>query len=624
MNEREELMALRRLAELEAKAKGAAAQEPEYDPTEGMSTFDKVAAGAGKAMYDLGRGAGQMVGLVSDEDITESRKRDAALMKTTAGKVGNIGGNVAMFAPTAFIPGANTYTGAATIGAVGGLLQPSVGVQEALQNMAIGGVAGPLGIAAGRLVGAAYQGGKALVEPFFKAGQNKIAARTLQQFAQNPQAAAAAAQAAPRTTATGAQPTLAEATKDMGLAQLQRALQSADPDGFATSLGTRLQANNAARVGTLRGIAGDEAKREAAIAARDRAAKPLYDAAKSSMAKSDDALLNILDRPSASKAWARAQALAKERGETLVIGKDIPETVSFVGGKVEKVAGAHGHSKFVQLPGLLDSSGNPLTTVNAAQNAQYSGKGLHYLKMAMDDMLDDASGAIGKNEQSAIRGTRDQLLSWMDKNLADYGAARSTYASMSKPINQMDVGQRLLDKYASATTDLAGNPRLRAEAFNRALQNEDQLLKQATGFKGVNKLADVLEPDQMRALQSIADEIGLQAAVAEAGKAVGSPTAQNLASQNVLRQLLGPTGLPQTWSENALLNTLMRPVQFAAKAGEPKITNRLAQAMLDPQDAAVLLQMANNPTMAERFGRASLPWLAPVTIGAQRSIAAKE
>lgn len=116
--------------------------EPTYDPTEGMSTTDKVLAGVGKAMTDLGRGAGQMVGLVSRDDVEEARKLDSSLMNTKAGAVGNFAGNLALLAPTAMIPGANTVAGAGLIGATTGLLQPSTSTSETLTNILLGGAGG--------------------------------------------------------------------------------------------------------------------------------------------------------------------------------------------------------------------------------------------------------------------------------------------------------------------------------------------------------------------------------------------------------------------------------------------------------------------------------------------------
>lgn len=127
------------------------------DPTKGMSTFDKMAAGAGKAITDLGRGAGQMLGLVDEQDIAESRKRDAPLMDTKAGIAGNIAGNVAAFVPAAFVPGANTYTGAALAGSIFGALQPTGEDESRLGNTALGGAMGVAGQAGGNALARALQ-----------------------------------------------------------------------------------------------------------------------------------------------------------------------------------------------------------------------------------------------------------------------------------------------------------------------------------------------------------------------------------------------------------------------------------------------------------------------------------
>jgi hypothetical protein len=127
------------------------------DPTDGMSGVDKFRAGIGKAFTDVARGAGQLVGAVSRDDVAQSRKLDAPLMDTGAGVAGNLAGNVALLAPTAMIPGANTVTGAGVVGATAGLLAPSTSTKETLTNVTLGGLGGAGGQAVANKVPALLQ-----------------------------------------------------------------------------------------------------------------------------------------------------------------------------------------------------------------------------------------------------------------------------------------------------------------------------------------------------------------------------------------------------------------------------------------------------------------------------------
>lgn len=122
---------------------------PNTDPTADMSTFDRLRAGVGRGMASAARGVGNLVGLVSDADVAEAKRLDAALMATTAGKVGNVVGNAAIAAPTMFIPGANSYAGAALIGAgLGGAT-----TEGGLKDRAVGTLAGAAGGTAGKWLG---------------------------------------------------------------------------------------------------------------------------------------------------------------------------------------------------------------------------------------------------------------------------------------------------------------------------------------------------------------------------------------------------------------------------------------------------------------------------------------
>ncbi len=139
-----------------------------YDPTAGMSTAGKLAAGAGKAVVDTGRGIGQLLGLVSDEQIAEARRLDQALMNTGAGQVGNVLGHVG----TALMPGgvvgiAGKLAGSARAAQAGrGLMAPTTipgamaaggtyaGIQPgSLEERAQSAGLGALGSGAGQALG---------------------------------------------------------------------------------------------------------------------------------------------------------------------------------------------------------------------------------------------------------------------------------------------------------------------------------------------------------------------------------------------------------------------------------------------------------------------------------------
>lgn len=119
------------------------------NPTEGMGVGEKMAAGAGKAVYDLGLGVRQLLGLAQPGEVEQTRERDAPLMGTTSGKVGNFLGNVGAFMPTMLVPGANTLAGATLLGGGMGAAAPTVEGESRALNVGLGAAGG----AAGKVLG---------------------------------------------------------------------------------------------------------------------------------------------------------------------------------------------------------------------------------------------------------------------------------------------------------------------------------------------------------------------------------------------------------------------------------------------------------------------------------------
>jgi len=530
------------------------AQQAAYDPTQGMSTSEKLLAGAGKAFVDLGRGAGQLarsalpesaanrLGLPTAADIEESRRLDAPLMRTGAGTIGNVAGSVAAALPTAFIPGANTIGGAALLGAAQGALQPVGEKDSRLQNIGTGAL---FGFAVPAAIKTAQIGKAALIDPITDAGRAQIVAKALRRAASNPEQAAQ--NLATRTAATpGFQPTAGQLADDAGLASLERAARAIQPAEFG-DIDTSQQA---ALVNALRGVAGTPEQRAAAVTAREAATAPLYEAATKATFNPTPEFDALMQRPSMQAATRAATDLAAERGGTF--GATLP-------------------------------NGQP----------GYTGQALHDLKMGLDTAIMDPQQGFMGAKKAAADATRNEFLQQLEAQIPEYGQARQTFAEMSKPISQQDIGQELYNRFVPALADTGGVPfKSRADALAQALRNGDQLAKNVTGMKSAT-LKNIMTPEQIGSLEGVVSDAAMRAAAQNAGRGVGSDTVQKMSMSNLINE----AGLP-SW-----IGSIARvPGGYAKAAGnflygqsDEAMRNILADTLRDPQKAAEALRNAGVP-----------------------------
>jgi hypothetical protein len=147
--------------------------EMTYSPTRGMSNTDLFLSGVGRGMTELYRGGQQVAGALTPEQYAQLRQRDAPLIDTTPGAVGNIVGQAAPFMA---IPGTG-ITQAAVIGGAQGALTPVAPGESRGANTAIGAVLGGAGQAGVNMVSRAISG----PTRYASAPRNKLAgdAKTL-------------------------------------------------------------------------------------------------------------------------------------------------------------------------------------------------------------------------------------------------------------------------------------------------------------------------------------------------------------------------------------------------------------------------------------------------------------
>jgi hypothetical protein len=563
-----------------ARSQAKASKPETYDPTEGMSGLDKFRAGMGKAFYDVARGAGQLVGAVSRDDVAESRKRDAPLMRTGAGVAGNIGGTVALLAPTALIPGANTITGGAAIGAGTALLQPSTSTEETIGNLALGGVAG----AAVPAVVRGARVARAAAEPFYEGGRNAIVGRALNRAAGNDapavaqrlQSAAApfvgpSQGAIPRTTmgelVPGSLPTVGQAAQNPGVAALERAATATNPE-VTNAVSQLMTAQNAARVGVLDDMAGrTSGARDFFAAARDGTANQLYANARANglqpLTQQQQALVgDLMQRPAMRDALAQAQRLAANEGLN----------IADPGGSVA---------------------------------------GLDYVRRALADQVAGSNG----NERRILEGIMTRLTGVMDQVSPDLRAARETFAGMSRPINQMDVAQDIMQR---SVNPLSGN--LQPQAFARSLN--DATAARATGFPGAT-LERTMTPAQNNALTSVLLDLQRSNAAQNAGRGVGSDTVQKLAYLNIMDESGVPSVIRNFGPAQVVGGLTGRAADAAYARANRELANRLAEVMLDPAQAATLM-LTGGPAAQNQMlnlltrGGSGLALSAPAVANAQK------
>ena len=548
------------------------------DPTAGMSTGEKFLAGVGKSFVDLGRTAkrvGNMVGIGNYDQAAAARDEelDKPLMNTGAGTAGKVVGDIALTA----IPGyraqqavstgvraagarmlpqagarvasaAAPYVGAAT---AGGLMGAAVTPEDMSGGAATGALAGTFGEAGGRVLAAGYGGAKAVVEPLYEAGRERILKRTLERFAQDPAKVRAAAQS-PKVLVPGYTPTLAEATLDPGIAQLQRGAAASSSD-----VASALAESRARQVGAYRNalddLAGTDGRQQFFEAARKTTADELYGQARAGGLQMDDALqaqINaLLQKPSIQSAISGAKKLAREKGI-----------------KIDDPRG--------------------------------SAAGLMFVDDALGDKIGEAVRAGNDKMAGALKDTQEQLRAFLDVAAPAYGEARRTFIEMSRPVNQMAIGQRLRDRAFPAITEFDPNiPRVNAESYAKALRDPG-MPASATGLRNAT-LENTLDQAQRQTLDNIGQDMARYTAAQEIGRVPGSPTAQYLGAQNVLRQFMGPLGIPQSALDTMAGRVASGLLGFPFKMTQSKTEELLARALSDPATAAKILAAKDPRTIAE-------------------------
>ena len=328
------------------------------------------------------------------------------------------------------------------------------------------------------------------------------------------------------------------------------------------------EAQDQARLKAVQNIAQTPEALKLAEAYRSTITTPMYEQAKKEIVSSDNQLNQLLSRPAMNKAQDLATRLAAQENKIISFGQATP-------------GGLEQRFNDWQIPGDI-----------AATYPKYSIEGLHYMKLALDAMKKDPLvHGIDKTEALLIGKTRSELADWMKNKSPAYEAARSKFAEMSIPINQMQVGQNLLNKLNPAQNNFGGSEPLQPLAYSRGLINP-KIVKAATGFP--TTLEKTMTPEQLASLRGVADDFGRSRAsqrFANEGSPFGTETASNLF----------PT-LPPAGMFSPIYSMARSAVQRVGENESPKVLKALGDlAVNNPRRLGELMQAGNIPATPKQL-----------------------
>lgn len=361
----------------------------------------------------------------------------------------------------------------------------------------------------------------------------------------------------------GSAPTAGEAAVPAGRAEfsaLQEGAAKVQPSEYLA----RSDSQNAARVEALGEWAGNPAKRAEAAATREAASKPLYQAGTVALPPNADKVpfQELLKHPSMKAATTRAEKLIEEK----------------TGQKIN-----------------IQGSGHQVTGSEAQQ-----------IKLAFDDLIKVyPKSAADTAELDAIKATRAAYIKWMEARFPVLSDARTTYKAASAPINQMDIGEELVNKLTPALRDDGAQ---RAGVFAGAVRDSTSTIKKATGEPRFEKLEDVLTGRQLQSVHNVTDDLARSDRHRDMARrgSQAAPDAISLASNNLEQQTGG--AFPNLLHRGAMLaNAIINRLEGRVNK---KLAAEMAAEMLNPPQVGNAIveakaHAAKNKLLAEEIRRVS-------------------
>lgn len=486
--------------------------------------------------------------------------------------------------------------GAAGAGALQTML---VNPEDTLKGAAIS-AALPVG---GQIASAIGGTASDIARPLTEKGRNTVLAKYLLDKVGNSKQAVIDSLENAKGNTSGFNPTTGQASNNPELATLERVFRERNPgmmDDAVTSQTKSL-------ADAIRGIGGDDTTRAAMDTNRSSAADALYGTAMTS------------DAQRFEEAIRQANASRNSSQGGLMLGGERASTTT---PELDALAKAPAMKDAINAAKTLYANKNPGAYIG---NPLESLEGLHYIKLAIDNQLNGGSQAtaLASHGNAALSSIKQKLLDQIESISPMYGNARKTFTEMSAPINQLDLGNAISDKFIPAIyRDVPVPNQLNYEQLARVANDSgDALAKKVTGFNGAT-LENTLRPDQLDTIKNVISDAQYIKNGQLRGKPVNSSTFQNLAFNSDMENSILPQVLRNLAPISLTANVLKAGRDAIYKGSNQQLQQKLAEVLGSPKQAAALLknQLSKDAKMQEIISqlRKSAPFV-PAAVAASQN-----
>lgn len=256
-----------------------------------------------------------------------------------------------------------------------------------------------------------------------------------------------------------------------------------------------------------------------------------------------------------------------------------PLTTQPILGKIDESLGRVGDRSNTLLVNSLEGLRTKLASL-ADENGIINSVDLYNVRKEIGS--DIKSFLTQRNEPFGAQATNVEtsIKKILDKSINDASGTKvwsdylSKFADHSKKINQMKVGQELIDKLSLNLTDVE-----KAGAFASAVDNSASLIKRTTGVPRYEKLSDFLTGEQVKSVESVRADLARSQKAIEMGRGVKASGEEAFA---------GGEQIPAMLSSKV---TILKSILDTLKTGSQKqLDSKITDLMLDPQKLADFLE----------------------------------